>query len=98
MRTARSGAAPVPPGRTMNLRPASVLVSTGLFIVFIMAAHPEGSAITLITAFGHHVKVVIVDVQHVVAAEVTRVGVKNSAALVLVEHAVPLTFRSIRIL
>src|SRR5712664_3457569 len=63
-----------------------------------MAAQPEGSTITFISAFGYHVKVVIVDVQHVVSAEVTRVGVKNSAALIFVEHTVSLTLRTVWIL
>src|SRR3984893_4822894 len=100
-RNARSCARPVPAGRTMSLlgsAPRSLRVFTELSIVFIMAAHPEGPAVTLITAFRHHVKVVIVDVQHVIAAEVTRVRVKNIAAVVLVEHAVTLTPRSIGIL
>src|SRR5437879_12461135 len=63
-----------------------------------MPAHPEGSAATLISALGHQVQIVIMDVQLVVSAVVTRVAVKNGAALILIEHAVSFSLGSFWIL
>src|SRR6266576_5646910 len=66
--------------------------------VFIMSAHPEGSAPALIPALRRQIQVVIVDVQLVVSPVVARIAVKNRAALILVEHAVPFALGSLRIL
>ena len=66
--------------------------------IFIVSSHPEGSAPAFISALGCQIQVVIVDVQFVVSPVVARIAVKNGAALILVEHAVPFALGSLRIL
>lgn len=61
----------------------------GLSIVFVMATNPVRSTTSFISTLGHQVKVVVVDVQHVVAPVVARMAVKHGAVPVLIKHAVP---------
>ncbi len=51
---------------------------------------PRRVLVILVTALGHDIEVVIVDVEQLVAADVAGIGVEDSTALVPVEHAVPL--------
>src|SRR5580704_8580057 len=60
-------------------------------LVLVATAHPVRTATTFSTSIGHEVQIVIVDVELVVAAVVTRVGVKYSTLLILVEDAVTLS-------
>src|ERR1700730_15697876 len=69
-----------------------------LLIVFIVPSHPDCPAAILIPAFWRHIQIVIMDVEYLVAARVTRITVKNVTALVLIEHAVAFPFRMPRIL
>src|SRR6266851_5562160 len=64
-----------------------------LTIVLVAAAHPVRPAAILIPTFWHHIEIMIVDVEHVVPARVTRVTVENLAALVPKKHTVPFAIR-----
>src|SRR5262245_35560849 len=61
-----------------------------LSIVLIVSPDPVGAAPSLVPALRHQIKVVIVEIQLVVAPVVARVGVKDRTARVLVKDAVPL--------
>ena len=44
--------------------------NVALVPVFVMPAHPEGSAPAFVAALGRHVQVMIMDVQRLVAADI----------------------------
>src|SRR5438105_1391676 len=61
--------------------------SCGSLAIFIMAAHPVGTAATLVAALRHDVEVLIVDAEGIDAARIRRVGAEQLALRVLEEHA-----------
>src|SRR5260370_9645135 len=63
-----------------------------LMIVFIVPSHPEWPPAILIPAFWSQIQIVIMDVEYFVAPRVTRIGVKNATALVLIEYTVAFPF------
>src|SRR5580704_5215747 len=93
-RNIRCWASPTRPSKP-EISPALVCC---LLIVFVVPPHPEGPAAILIPAFGHHIQIMVMEVEQFIPARVTRIGVENVTALVLIEHAVPLPFGRPRIL
>src|SRR5207248_2087989 len=72
--------------------------SCGSLAIFIMAAHPVGTAAALVAALRHDVEVLVVDTEGIDAARVRRVGAEQLALRILAEDAHALALGHARIL
>src|SRR5262249_27795381 len=64
-----------------------------IIVIFIMPPNPVWAFVALVAALGHQVEILIINVHHVDATRVGRIGVEYGAGPVLVEHTYSLALR-----